>query len=300
LTVPIPFKLARIAADVRKSLAAEAAANADPNAIDPGQSPPIVQLLAAQSSQTLSPGPLTQSTSESADTNDSQAIPSQIAQDIVDRLCRRFSPRTSLQGMANFTRDVWERIHARPPGIGATIGLLFAYGFCFTLSLAGILGLAAVSISEHDSLESHFSFESKIVEYQDEQGQTQKKEQLFMDGRLAGENQLDPNGTLYHGKRILFDPNGNLFAEGAWRHGRKDGQWKEYDLNGNPYRITTFDKGKFVSQKSLENGRWIDKGWDDLAGWERHMFTRDMEGPPRGPNPPQTPPAKSDRIGAGE
>jgi Zn-dependent protease len=289
LTLAIPFKLARIATDVRRSLAAEATANAEPNSIDPGQGPPIVQFLAAQSTQPLSPEPLTQSTPDTTNTGDSPTIPPHIAQEIIDRVCRRFSPSTSLNSVANFTKDIWERIHARPPGIGATIALLFGYILCFILSLAATLGLAAVSM-----LGSNAFVESKIVEYRDGQGRLLKKEQVYVRGNLAVENEVDPNEMLYHGKTVGYDYDGSITHEGIWHHGRKDGQWKEYDSEGMLISVTTFDKGKFVSRKQLENDRWVEENWDDLSDGQREMFTNDMEGPPRGPEPAEMPPAESD------
>jgi len=61
---------------------------------------------------------------------------------IVEALDQRIRGKNkTAKTLATLALDVWERICNRAPGIGATLGLLFAYAFIVVFSLVAILGV---------------------------------------------------------------------------------------------------------------------------------------------------------------
>ena len=102
---------------------------------------------------------------------------------------------------------------------------------------------------------------TETLEYQQPDGSTGLKEQVFFYGKLNAETEVDPNSYLYHGKEIYYsslDAN-TVQSQGTWSRGKLDGPYNTYDEQGDLMRVTVYDNGNFVSRKVKVNGQWTEK-----------------------------------------
>ncbi len=239
--IRIPFKLAAISQEVKKSFIADNAANSQSIGIEPGA--------------------------------DAENIQPDIVQKIIPLLHKYFTPRLNAKTLATYVRQVWEKIQAKPPRVLATTGLLCLYSTCFCFLLVGTL-IIAISASDMFT-------ESKIVEYTNSDGQTGRKEQYYIFGKLTSETEIAPNQPLYHGKSVSYYDDGKIKQEGNWSNGQWDGEWKNHDRNGNLICITILDHGKFVVRKERVGDRWVEKNMEDLPWTFRKVYSTQQK--PRGP-----------------
>jgi Zn-dependent protease len=73
---------------------------------------------------------------------DPDHVPDQALAEITRILNEKFpKQQRKAKTFATVTNDVWERVCNRPPGLGATIGLLFVYAFCLVLGIAVIFAI---------------------------------------------------------------------------------------------------------------------------------------------------------------
>lgn len=221
----------------------------------------------------------TQEIRDETETVDAEVIPRRIAVRIIDQIRQNISAKLKAPAAASYTRSIWERIRARPPGASATVGLLGLYLFSFCFALVPIAGTVALSIYSDG-----IGYESKLVEYQQPGGQMGRKEQIYFAGKLFQETDVEPNTSLYHGRDVAYYPDGSIAREGTWYQGRQHGQWKEYDPNEVLTAITVFDNGRFVARREKQaDGRWIEKSIDDLSLSLRQTYQQLANCPPRGP-----------------
>ncbi|MHC4642023.1 MAG: hypothetical protein ACYS32_10285 [Planctomycetota bacterium] len=244
LAVKIPFRLSKIAKHVR-------------------QSPAHIDLL---------------SHPDNADP-DRQKVPLPIAKVIIDSVYEYFPPPLEISTVALHTKEIWEKVCFRPTGAFSTIVLLVVYLLAFCLPPVALIGSMIVS------LETRRGFViTETLEYQQPDGSTGLKEQVFFFGKLNVETEVDPNSYLYHGKEIYYsslDAN-TVQAQGTWCRGKLDGPYNTYDEQGDLMRVTVYDDGNFVSRKVKVNGQWTEKKWEDLSfliRWKIRRYNKRPRGP---------------------
>lgn len=245
VSVIIPFKLAGITKDVRRSLLSSA----------------IIDL------ETIS-----------SKSSNYEAIPPEVAKEIIKKVQNSFTRRLDLKTVARYTNEIWERISSRPPGIFATLGLLCVYLLCFSVPFMSLIGVSVISQIEKNPF-THI----KIVEYKKQNGEMGQKQQIYSFGKLISEIDIDTERLVYHGRGVSYRQDGTVSKEGTWTDGKWDGEWKEYDQYGNLIRMTIFNKGKFILRKEKKDDNWIEKDWADLPSWLRKAIIKHNESPPLGP-----------------
>jgi len=246
-TVGIPFKVARISQEIQPQLAQSV--NDD---IQPCQS----------------------------ETTDDGPFPTETARIIACNVYESISNKLKPNEMAGYIRQIWERIQTKPPGIGATLGLLTVYLFSFLLALVFLFGLVADEYIKNSPLEK------RIVAYHKPDGQMGLKEEAYKSDTLHLKTELSEDGRLYHGRTVKYDRVGNITCEGCWSRGYRDEDWVYYDWLGDIERIETFDRGKLVQCRWKENDQWINKAFDDLPPDQKADYLEYSAGPPRGPELP--------------
>jgi len=212
---------------------------------------------------------------------DSETIPQHIGIVIIDKVFEYFPPPLDIRAIAAYTKQIWEKISFRPAGIFSTAALLIAYFFILCLPLIAFAGSAIVSAVERKGF-----VKTKLVEHQRPDDSKALKEQIYFFGDLISEVEVDPESYLYHGREIVFkqaDPN-KFSGEGTWSQGKLDGEWKNYDKQGRPIRVTVYDKGKFVSRKQKIDGQWVEQEWQDLSFIHKWRIRR-YQKRPQGPTP---------------
>jgi Zn-dependent protease len=75
----------------------------------------------------------------------SARIPLHQAVPLIDLVRQQFPQMTTAQPLANTVRQVWERIHLRPPGLFASLGLLAVYAGGFLAAPVVLVGLAVAT-----------------------------------------------------------------------------------------------------------------------------------------------------------
>ena len=73
----------------------------------------------------------------------SARIPREQDVPLIELVRKRFPQMTQPQSLANTVRQVWERIHLRPPGLLASLALLALYIAGFFAAPILLIGLAA-------------------------------------------------------------------------------------------------------------------------------------------------------------
>lgn len=247
ISVGFPFKLARIADELK----------------------PLLSVSDTQPIEAV-PGQIAET----------ETIPPEIARQIIHKIQQSFTVKMNAKTLATHTREIWDRMHLRPPGALATTGLLTIYLLCFCIPFMVLIGAAVISIAWETLI-----IERKIVEYQKPDGQTARKEQVYMFDRLTVETDVAADRLVYHGKGFMYYPDGKLFKEVNWRDGKWDGETKTYDQQGELMHITIFDKGNFVVRREPKNGSWVEKRLEDLPKFERPA---PQNGPPLGPKASNT------------
>ena len=246
-TVGIPFKIARISRKIRPQLAR--CVNDD---MQPCQS----------------------------ETTDDDPFPPETARIIVRNVYESISNKLKPNEMAGYISQIWERIQTKPPGIGATLGLLTVYLFSFLLALVSLFGFVMAEQIKNSPLEKN------IVVYNKPDGQIGLKEMVYKLDALYLKTELSEDGRLYHGRTVKYDLGGDITCEGFWNRGYRDEDWVYYDWLGNIEQIETFDKGRLVQCRWKEQDQWIDKKLDDLPPDRKADYLEYSAGAPRGPEPP--------------
>jgi len=214
---------------------------------------------------------------------DSETIPLSIGKVIIDKVYEHFPPPVDIKTVAAYTRQIWDRIPFRPAGVFSTVALLFVYFLVFFLPLVSFIGSAIVS-----SVQQTGFVKNEVVEYQKPDGSTGLKEQVYFFGGLESEVEVDPESYLYHGTETYFeydDPN-IISAQGTWSQGQLDGEFKLYNEQGEIIQVTVYDKGDFVSRKVKVDGQWIEKRWDELPFAYRSRIEKYQQ-QPNGPDKKQ-------------
>jgi Zn-dependent protease len=75
----------------------------------------------------------------------SARIPREQAMPLIELVRERFPQMTQAQALANTVRQVWDRIHLRPPGLFASLCLLALYGGGFIAAPIALIGLSVAT-----------------------------------------------------------------------------------------------------------------------------------------------------------
>src|SRR3972149_3390192 len=108
---------------------------------------------------------------------DSETIPLSIGKVIIDKVYEHFPPPIDIKTIAVYTKQIWERIPFRPAGIFSTIALLFVYVLVFCLPLVSFIGSAIVSNIHRKGFVG-----SVVVEYQKPDGSKGLKVRFYLFG----------------------------------------------------------------------------------------------------------------------
>jgi Zn-dependent protease len=150
--------------------------------------------------------------------------------------------------------DVRQRAHSRAPSVKATLGLLFLYFGTFVV----VAFVAVVWTVANIRASTVRKVESATID-----GKQQQVELIYQMGKLLSRTSLD--GKVYHGLCEIYYPDtGAARIRGYWDRGKWDGEWSYYDKKGNVYGVMKLQKGRFVSDKVLVKGEWVEKTFESL------------------------------------
>lgn len=152
--------------------------------------------------------------------------------------------------------NIWNRIYSIRPKTFKTIMLISLY-------IAGIIftGISAVTLF---SIEEFKKYRYEVVKEYDSDSLVVLVEKTYKDSLLLAAIQIDSYGR-YHGKSTNYNiQTGKLEKRGEWFKGKWHGDWEVYDSNTTLIKVTTFDNGKFISERSLEKGIWKEYNIDNL------------------------------------
>lgn len=205
---------------------------------------------------------------------ESQTSRNHMYMEIIDRIKEGSLGKHKPKMVAGFTRDVTERLHCHPPRVFPTVGLLGVYLFSCFMPFVFLFTTAR----------SGFFITKNIVENQNAEGHTICSEQAYLFGKFYSQIELSDDGSLYHGKSVKYNiSNGNIVKEGNWLNGRKHGEYRNYDQQGNLISVIVYDNNKFVSRKQLKDGKWIEQSWEDLPPKLQQRYDINNKKPPKGP-----------------
>jgi Zn-dependent protease len=206
-----------------------------------------------------------------------QAIPPAVIKSIgvqLEQKSREYERTPKI--IASRILDVWQRAHNRAPSLKATVGLLVLY---FGSVLLALVPLAlAVKVAVKDVRVNTV----RKVETTTVNGRQETAELIYLKGKLLSRTAL--NGKLYHGLCEIYYPDtGAVRVRGYWDRGKWDGEWSYYDKKGNVYGVMELQKGRFVSDKVLVKGEWVEKTYESLPkGLQMTLVNHDY-GKPQGP-----------------
>lgn len=157
-----------------------------------------------------------------------QPIPHEFAVPLIESVQRTFPQFKQPKVLANLVRQVWERMHGRPPGLFATLLILLAY-------VSGFLALIAVPLV--------VALAPQTTVVTTNNGRTQV---VRVFGRIQKQTELNAAGKP-HGHYVEFyRGTDKIHFEGEYADGLKDGKWTEHDRQGQPIRVTFYQQGRPV------------------------------------------------------
>jgi Zn-dependent protease len=170
----------------------------------------------------------------------SARIPSEQAVPLIELARKRFPQMTQPRALANTVRQVWERIHLRPPGLAATLGLLLLYGGGFLMAPVTLIGLSVPWPT--------------VVSRPDAAGRPTRTREVRVWGRLWQSTELD-NQDRQHGKHEEFyRDTGKIKVEGTYDHGLQDGAWKRYGADGRLESTEVYRRGRLIGPAEVGDG----------------------------------------------
>jgi Zn-dependent protease len=182
----------------------------------------LVSKLAQQLRGPLQPG---------SEINLSDRIPPEQALPLIERVRQTF-PTLQAGALTGLVRQVWERMHLRPPGLAASLLLLAIYFASFVATpIAAVMYLMP--------LES-------IASQENPDGSVSLRQEVRVWGRVRESTDLGPDGKP-HGRHIENDPlTGQLRAEGQFFEGERDGVWTFYDSDGQVELRQAYRRGEEI------------------------------------------------------
>jgi hypothetical protein len=162
----------------------------------------------------------------------SARIPHEQAVPLIELVRKRFPQMTQARQLANTVRQVWERIHLRPPGLAATLGLLLLHGISF-FAVPVILLVLFIPLP-------------RVVARPNADGTFTRTREVRVGGRLVESTELDADNKPHGPHREFFRDTGKLEVEGAHDHGLPDGTWKFYSPDGGLQSTQVFRRGELI------------------------------------------------------
>lgn len=169
-----------------------------------------------------------------------QPIPRQRALPMIDRVRQSFpdisrantTEAQRAKTLATIVRQVWERMHVRPPGFLASVILLAIYG-------AAVLAAPTAAIVFAWPIRS-------IVTRRSEDGTVTRVQELRRWGVLQQSTELG-QGNRFHGRHVEFDLwSGRVKLDGSYQDGRREGIWTQYDAAGQIQGRWRYERGRMV------------------------------------------------------
>lgn len=167
--------------------------------------------------------------------NFSPQIPPEQALPIVIAVRETFPKVKPPKALANTARQVWERMHVRPPGMSASIGLLSLY-------VVGFLAAPAAMVTFERPVRT-------LAPHVQLNGAISNVEELRVWGQLRAQTELNADHE-YHGRHVEFSPqDGRKSVEGSFSDGLHDGTWKFYGPNEQLVGTAVFQRGQVVETR---------------------------------------------------
>jgi Zn-dependent protease len=154
----------------------------------------------------------------SGDANPAAPLSHELAVALIERVRSGFPKVLQPAALANLARQVWERIHLRPPGLIASILLLGMFGATIVVAPAALVVF-------------HAPLPSIVMERQPDGSQVRTR-QVRVWGQLKSSTALNADGER-HGKFVEYFPSASqIHVEGAFARDLKDGIWTTYTADG--------------------------------------------------------------------
>jgi hypothetical protein len=155
----------------------------------------------------------------SAETNPSAPLSHELAVALIERVRAAFPQVLQPQALANFARQVWERIHLQPPGIVSSVLLLGVFGATILVTPIAFIVFTVAPIPS-------------IVTAKHAKGEAGQIQQVRVWGRLRSSTELGADGEP-HGRFVEYYPySDQVRIEGAFAGGLQDGTWTTYRQDG--------------------------------------------------------------------
>lgn len=166
-------------------------------------------------------------------------IPREQAIPLVE-LARQHFPGTVVpKSLASLVRQIWERIHLRPPGLIASMAFLL-------LGSLGIFVAPLALLAFHAPLAS-------TREHIAADGTTTQVREVRVWGRLQESTELDNQGQPDGAHQEYYPDSSQLKVAGTYRQGRLHGTWKEYDESGQLRSEREYRNGELVPEPPANN-----------------------------------------------
>jgi Zn-dependent protease len=170
----------------------------------------------------------------------SARIPREQAVPLIELVRKRFPQLNQPKQLANTVRQVWERIHLRPPGVAATLGLLLLHGGGFLLAPVTLIALSVPWPT--------------VVSRPDADGNPIRTREVRAWGHVQRSTELDAQDRPHGRHQEFFPGTGKLKVEGAYEHGLRDGAWKWYGADGQLESTQVYRRGQPVDPADAPNG----------------------------------------------
>ncbi len=165
------------------------------------------------------------------------------AANIVKEL-RQHVPFTLRFGMdAWAVRSIWERLMAKPAGLGTILASLAAYATAFVLLVCATVGLM-------------FYPEEQVSTVQLPDGTEQKQATISLLGKRVIDVTVSDEGC-YHGEQKTYVPGGDVvLVQGEWNNGYMEGVWTTSTEDGNAIsRMTLTSRASLSNMKNFAMAR---------------------------------------------
>jgi Zn-dependent protease len=183
--------------------------------------------LAKQLRQAFQPAP---------NANPAAPLPHELAVSLAQRMRAAFPQVTAPSTLAGLARQVWERMHLRPPGLIASVLLLGVSGATIVVMLAAIVVF-------------NFPIPARAL-HKKADGATVAVDQVRVWGQVRTSQEVDADG-IPHGRYVEYFPyTDDVHIEGAYSHGTQDGVWTTYREDGQVESQETYRDGELVVPKS--------------------------------------------------
>ena len=150
--------------------------------------------------------------------NPTAAIPREWAIPLIERVRAAFPAIKPPATLANLTRQVWERMHLRPPGLAASVLLLAVYA-------AGFLGAPIAAVLLHAPI-------TREVSRPQADGSVIRTREVRSWGQLQKSTELGPDG-FPNGRHVeYFRATDRPRIEGEYKDGEPSGVWTYYREDG--------------------------------------------------------------------